>query len=66
VAAGVAAGALVAAVALVLLAVVAAIFLPLGDGAVATFHRTFLLLGHGDSSGSMCGSWREPTHNRPK
>jgi putative exporter of polyketide antibiotics len=46
VAAGVAAAALVAAVGLVLLAVVAAVFLPLGDRAVATLHRTLPLLGH--------------------
>jgi len=47
--AGVAAGALMAAVARVLLAVVAAVLLALGDRAVATHHRTLLLIGHGQS-----------------
>jgi hypothetical protein len=46
-AAGVAAAALMAAVALVLLAVVAAVLLAFGDRTVATHHRTLLLLGHG-------------------
>src|SRR5436309_15447899 len=47
--AGVAAGALMAAVASVLLAVVAAVLLALGDRTVATQHRTLLLIGHGQS-----------------